>query len=64
VKVAEVIEKSKDPASGPLVNKFTAELNNPQPDKSKLESFWGEIEKLLPSIATISETVAKIVTLF
>jgi sugar-specific transcriptional regulator TrmB len=64
VKVAEFIEKSGDPAAGALFNNFTEELNKPQPDKSRLKSFWSGIEKALPSIASVSEAVAKIVTLF
>lgn len=64
VKAAEFIEKSKDPAAGTLFNNFTEELNKPQPDKSRLKSFWSGIQNALPSIASISESVAKIVSLF
>jgi len=64
VKVAEFIEKSKDPAAGALFNSFTEELNKPEPDKSRLKSFWSGIQNNLPSIVSISESVAKIVTLF
>jgi hypothetical protein len=62
--VAEFIEKSNDHAAGSIFNSFTEELNKPQPDKSKLKSSWEGIERLLPSIATVSASVAKVVTLF
>ena len=39
VKVAQLIEKSGDPAAGILFNSFTEKLNKPEPDKSKLKSF-------------------------
>jgi hypothetical protein len=64
IKIAEFIEKSNEPAAGALFNNFTDELNKPQPDKSKLKSFWSGIQNALPSIVSISESVAKIVTLF
>jgi predicted transcriptional regulator len=64
VKVAEFIENSKDPAAGALFNNFNEELNKPQPDKSRLKSFWTGIEKALPTITTIAGAVAKIAPLF
>jgi hypothetical protein len=64
VKVAEFIESSKDPTAGVLFNNFTEELNRPEPDKSKLKSFWSGIEKALPTINNIADTVSKIVRLF
>lgn len=64
VKATEFIEKSGDPAAGTLFNSFNQELNEPQPDKSRLKNFWTGIESVLPSITQISESVAKIVTLF
>jgi hypothetical protein len=64
VEVAKFIEKSGDPVSGALFDKFNEELNKPQPDKSRLKSFWSGIQNALPSIASISDSVAKIVSLF
>jgi hypothetical protein len=64
VKVAEFIEKSKDPAAGALFNSFTEEINKPQPDKSRLKSFWSGIQNVLPSIASIPGSVAKVVGIF
>jgi hypothetical protein len=61
VKVAEFIEKSGDPAAGVSFNNFTEELIKPEPDKSKLKSFWSGLEKALPTIAQVA---AKIVPLF
>jgi hypothetical protein len=64
INVAEFIEKSNEPAAGALFNSFVDEINKPQPDKSKLKSFWSGIQNVLPSIVSISESIAKIVTLF
>jgi len=64
VEVAKFIEKSKNPAAGVLFDSFNQELNKSQPDKSKLKSFWEVLQNALPSIATISDSVAKIVRLF
>ena len=54
IKIAEFIEKSNEPAAGALFNSLTDELNKPQPDKSKLKSFWSGIQNVLPSIVSIS----------
>ena len=62
--VAEFIAKSNNHAAGVMFNNFSEELNKVRPDKSRLKSLWNGVEKLLPSIATISGAVAKIVTLF
>jgi hypothetical protein len=64
IQIAEFIQDSGDPAAGTLFNTFTEELNKPQPDKSRLKSFWSAIEKALPTISTIAGTVAKIAPLF
>jgi hypothetical protein len=52
------------PAAIALFNNFNQELNKQQHDKSTLKGIWDGIVKVLPSIATISEAVAKITTLF
>lgn len=59
-KIAEFIEKSNNPAATALFDGFNEELNKPQPDVSRLRSLWSGIEKVLPSIAEMSETVRKI----
>jgi hypothetical protein len=64
VEVAKFIEKSGDPASGELFDKFNEELSKPEPDKSRLKSFWTTIQNNLPSLVSISESVARIVSLF
>jgi hypothetical protein len=64
VDVAKFIENSKDPAAGALFNNLTEELGKPEPDKSRLKSFWSGIEKALPTITSIAGAVAKIVPLF
>jgi hypothetical protein len=64
VDVARFIENSNDPAAGALFNNLTEELTKPDPDKSRLKSFWSGIEKALPTITSIAGAVAKIVPLF
>jgi len=64
VEVAKFIENSKDPAAGALFNNLTEELSKPEPDKSRLKSFWSGIEKALPTITSIAGAIAKIVPLF
>jgi hypothetical protein len=64
VQIAQFIEEKGDPAAGALFDQFNQELNKPQSDKSRLQSIWSGIEKVLPSITTIAGTVAKIAPLF
>jgi hypothetical protein len=62
--ISQFIEKSDDPAADALFHNFKQELNKPQPEKSKLKKIWDGIEKVLPSIGSQSDAVAKIGTLF
>ena len=62
--ISQFIEKSNNPAAGALFNSFNQELSKPQHEKSTLKGIWDGIEKVLPSIATIAGTVAKITSLF
>ena len=64
VQIAEFIENSGDVSAGILFNKFNEELNKPKAERSTLKQIWIGIEKTLPSIATISEVVAKLTPLF
>jgi hypothetical protein len=64
VEIADFIQKSGDPAAGALFDNFNQELNKPQPEKSRLKSIWSGIEKVLPAITAISDTVAKVAPLF
>jgi hypothetical protein len=64
MKVANEIVKSKDPTAGVLFDRFTEELNKPQPDKERLKSYWRGIENALPTIRSISEVESKIIPLF
>jgi len=64
MKVANEIEKSKDPSAGVLFNGFTEELSKPQPDKERLKSFWRGIDNVLPTIKSIAEVSNKILPLF
>jgi len=62
--IAEFIKKSNNPAATVLFDNFSEELNKPQPEISRLRSLWSGLETVLPSIASISETVGKIKKLF
>ena len=64
IEIAEFIEESGDIPAGILFDNFNEELNKPQPDKSILRKMWDGIEKTIPSIATISEIIAKLAPLF
>ena len=64
VQIAGFIEQSGDINAATLYDKFNEELNKPNAEKSTLRKLWGGIEKTLPSIATISEVVAKLAPLF
>ncbi len=64
IEIAKFIEESGDVSAGILFNEFNEELNQPQPDKSKIKNIWNGIEKTLPSITTISEIIAKLAPLF
>jgi hypothetical protein len=64
IQIAEYIEESGNISAGILFDNFNEELNKPQLDKSKIGKIWDGIEKTLPSIATISEIIAKLAPLF
>lgn len=64
LQIAEFIEKSKNKPAGILFDQFNKEVHETHPDKSTLKEIWEGIENTLPSIATISEVVAKLSPLF
>lgn len=63
LKIAEFIHNSNDPAAGTLFDEFNEELRKPTSDRSRLKKIWSGIEKVLPSIATISNAVMAIAPL-
>lgn len=64
MKVANEIEKSKNPTAGVLFEHFKEELNKPQPDKERLKSFWKGIENAIPTVRSMTEVTSKIISLF
>jgi len=64
LQIGEFIENSGHLPAGILFDKFNEELNKNQPEKATLKKIWEGIEKTLPTIATISEMIAKIAPLF
>ncbi len=64
LQIAEFIEKSGNGEAGELFTTFNEEVNKPEPKKSVLKRLWEGTEKALPAIATLSEAIAKLATLF
>jgi tetratricopeptide (TPR) repeat protein len=62
--IAEFIDRSGNKEAGELFNRFHEELNKPEPKKSVLKSLWEGVEKAVPAITTLSDAVAKLVSLF
>jgi hypothetical protein len=63
LKITGFIHRSNDPAAGTLFNEFNEDLRKPTSDRSRLKKIWSGIEKVLPSIATISNAVMAIASL-
>jgi DNA-binding ferritin-like protein (Dps family) len=64
MQIAEFIEESGNKEAGELFDSFNKEIKEPEPKKSVLKSLWSGIEKALPAIATVSEAIVKLKTLF
>ena len=64
LKVAEKVEASKNPAAGMIFDHFSQGIAKPSPDKSSVKSYWDSLVKLVPDIASMGASVAKIVALF
>lgn len=64
LEVAQFVEESQDVAAGALMNQFTGELKEQQPDKSKLKQFWDGLIAVLPGVVKLADATAKITQLF
>jgi hypothetical protein len=64
LQVAELIEKSKNPAAASLFDNFNKELVESSQDKTKLKQYWDGLVAVLPSVATLGDAAAKIARLF
>jgi hypothetical protein len=64
LQIAAFIEQSKNREAGELFDTFNEELNKPEPKQSVLKRLWGGIEKALPAIATLSDAIVQLKTLF
>jgi hypothetical protein len=63
--ISDFIANSSNPSASSarlLFNGFAQELAKSQPEKSKLQQIWDDIKRVLPDIATISGSVAKVLT--
>jgi hypothetical protein len=59
-----LVKKSADPVAIALLNAFSEELNKPQADKAVLKIIRSGIEKVLLSVAAVTETSTKMDALF
>lgn len=64
VTIAEAVEQSGNTAAGTLFDSFNQELAKLNHDKGKLKQFWDGLVSVLPSIATLTNAVEKIGSLF
>jgi hypothetical protein len=62
--IAELIEKSQNQKAGEIFTKFIIELNKPNRQKSRLKQLWKEIETILPTISSLTDSVSKISSFF
>lgn len=61
--IAEFINNSDDPSAVALFDRFSQELSKPTPEKLILRQMWEGIEKVLPSVTSLSEAVSQILYL-
>jgi len=64
LRVAEKVEASKNPAAGMIFDHFSQGVSKPDPDKTTMKGYWDSLVKLVPDIASMGASVAKIVSLF
>jgi hypothetical protein len=64
LQVASAVASSGNKEAAENLNGFNEELQKHQPSKSVLKSLWQGLLEVLPSLATLGEATAKIVTLF
>ena len=64
LQIAEFINESGDINAATLFDKFNEELNKSDAETPTLKQLWGGIEKILPTISSISEVVAKLAPIF
>jgi hypothetical protein len=61
--IAEFIEQSDDPSAIALFDRFSQEFSKQHPEKFVLRQMWEGIERVLPSVNTLSESVPQIIYL-
>src|SRR5215211_5184912 len=64
LKVAEEIEKSGNKEAAEMFESFNEELQKPEPKKPVLRSLWAGMVEAMPTLAQLTDVVAKISTLF
>ena len=63
-KISAYVAESKNEAAVLLLSKFEEELNSPQSDESKMKQYWDGLQEILPGLANLADTCAKIAELF
>ena len=64
LEIAQHVDRSGNPAAGAVFDEFTQEVNQDEPDKSKLRQYWDGLIAILPDIATLAGAGAAISRLF
>jgi hypothetical protein len=60
-RLTEIVANSDDPAAKSTYDEFKKELQQPQPNKSRLEKFWSALQKILPAVSQIANNIAPII---
>ncbi len=64
IEIAKRVENSSNAAAGTLFDEFSRELAKADRDKGRLKELWNGLTRILPDVATVSEAVAKLVSIF
>lgn len=64
MQIAEAVAESSNQAAAVLFDQFSEELQKQDRNKTALRQFWDGLVSVLPSIATLTDAVAKIVRVF
>jgi hypothetical protein len=64
LQIAEMVERSENQAAASLFDGFNEELTKKNQDNCKLRQYWDGLVAVLPAIATLGESISKIVRIF
>jgi hypothetical protein len=60
-RLTEIVANSDDPSAKSTYDEFSKELQQPQPDKSRLEKFWSALQKILPAVSQVASNIAPLI---